>query len=154
MLRSSDSDANWAVCAGRLLSIFFEPITMKWSSDMHHAVQSSLQSRTVMSAFHNDISGFQPRTHAPANTCLKPDIYILMWLLHMTTEMKVNVFKMFITCDNKKIFGKTFGNRLVHTCAEEYKLSFPLSYHTYTYHASTGKQSILFGKSLIIIENP
>jgi|NorSeaMetagenome_1021524.scaffolds.fasta_scaffold06259_1 hypothetical protein len=65
-----------------------------------------------------------------------------------------NVFKMFITCDNKKIFGKTFGNRLVHTCAEEYKLSFPLSYHTYTYHASTGKQSILFGKSLIIIENP
>ena len=61
---------------------------------------------------------------------------------------------MFITCDNKKIFGKTFGNRLVHTCAEEYKLSFPLSYHTYTYHASTGKQSILFGKSLIIIENP
>jgi hypothetical protein len=64
------------VCAGRLLSIFFEPITMKWSSDMHHAVQSSLQSRTVMSAFHNDISGFQPRTHAPANTCLKPDIYI------------------------------------------------------------------------------
>ena len=86
----------------------------------------------------------------------------------MTTEMKVQVvtsftikqyvskyvFKMFITCDNKKIFGKTFGNRLVHTCAEEYKLSFPLSYHTYTYHASTGKQSILFGKSLIIIENP
>ena len=57
-----------------------------------------------------------------------------------------NVFKMFITCDNKKIFGKTFGNRLVHTCAEEYKLSFPLSYHTYTYHASTGKQSNIIWK--------
>ena len=53
----------------------------------------------------------------------------------------------------KKYLGKLLETALYHTCAEEYKLSFPLSYHTCTYHASAGKQSILilFGKSLIII---
>jgi hypothetical protein len=56
-----------------------------------------------MSAFHNDISGFQPRTHAPANTCLKPDIYIyecdyyiyIYIYIYMTTEMKVQVVTSF-----------------------------------------------------------